>query len=53
MHLIVVGSEEADLTDDDNMLVTGGMRNNRAGGEHVNRISLLKDILHNHEDDWG
>ena len=36
-HLIVVGSEEADSTDDDSVSITGDMGNNRAGDEHVDR----------------
>ena len=43
-HLIVVGSEKANLTDDDSVSVTGGMGNNHAGDEHVDRVPLLKDI---------
>ena len=43
-HLIVAGSDEADLTDDDSVSVTGGMGNIHAGGEHIDRVSLLEDI---------
>ena len=43
-HMIVVGSEEADPMDYDGGSITGDMGNNGAGDEHINRISLLKDI---------
>ena len=43
-YLIVVESEEADLTDDDIISATGGMGNTCAGDEHIDRVSLLNDI---------
>ena len=42
--MVVVGSEEANPTDDDSAFITGDMGNNGAGDRHINRISLLKDI---------
>ena len=43
-HMIVVGSEEANLTDNDSISITGDSGKNGAGDEHIDRISLLKDI---------
>ena len=45
-HMVVIGSEEANLVDDNNDSITGDMRDGDAKDEHTDRTSLLKD-------DWG
>ena len=42
-HMVVIGSEEAILMDDDSVSITGDMRNNGERDGHI----------HDDEDEWG